>query len=126
MEQPSFFKSIYGEEVYSITAAVTVIIGVPWIEVKEDQRQLLSKILVAIGQSIESVRLLHLAQFDLSAYHEKPSRIIAFVNAPKGLSSYEIVQTGETSVIFSDSLEILISDDASKRKLWNTLKTLFS
>jgi hypothetical protein len=126
VEQPSFFKSIYGEEVYSIAPAVTVIIGVPWIEVKEDQRQLLSKILVAIGQSIESVRILHSAQFDLSAYHEKPSRIIAFVAAPKGLATYEVVQTGQTSVIFSDPLESLISDDGSKRQLWNTLKTLFS
>ncbi len=125
MEQTSSFKTIYGEEVYSIPLPVTVIIGIPWSDIKEDQRQLLSKILLAIKQSLESVRILVIPQFDLSSYKEKPSRILAFVAPPKGLASYEVVQTGDTSVIFSEALDALITDDASKRKLWAALKLMF-
>ena len=123
--EDSAFKTIFGVEVYQIASPVAVVIAVPWNDIKEDQRQLLSKILQAVRLSIDSVRILHLTQFDLSSFEEKPSRILAFVAPPKGLASYEVVHTGETSVIFSDTLESLISDDGAKRKLWGALKGLF-
>ncbi len=125
MEQTSPFRTVYGEEVYSIPSPVTVIIGVPWTEVTEDQRQLLSKILLAVRQSLDSVRILSLSTFDLSSYHEKPSKAIAFITPPKGLGLYEVVQTNDTAVIFSGSLKELITDDAAKRKLWAALKEMF-
>ncbi len=125
MEEVSIFKTIYSEEVYSIPSPVTVVFGVPWKDVKEDDKQLLSKILQAVRLSLDAVRFIHQPHLDLSAWTEKPRRMIAFVPPPKGLSAYEVIQTGETSVIFSDPLEILNTDDAAKRKLWNTLKTLF-
>ncbi len=67
MEQDSLFKTIFGEEVYSIPVHVTVVIDLPWNDVKEDQRVLLSRILQAVRLSTESVRILHLTQFDLSS-----------------------------------------------------------
>ncbi|CAN5316403.1 hypothetical protein BH09BAC3_BH09BAC3_11550 [soil metagenome] len=123
--EDSTFKTIFSEEVYQIPSHVAVVIGIPWNEIKEDQRLLLSKILQAVKLSIDSVRMLHLTQFDLSSFEEKPSTILAFVTPPKGLASYEVVKTGQTSVIFSDPLESLITDDAAKRKLWGALKGLF-
>ena len=125
MEEVSIFKTIYSEEVYSIPSPVTVVLGMPWNEVKENDQQLLSKILQAVRLSLDGVRFIHQPHFDLSVWSEKPQRMIAFVPPPKGLSAYQVIQTGETSVIFSDPLEILNTDDAAKRKLWNTLKTLF-
>ncbi len=119
------FKNTYTEEVYSIAAPVTVIIGVPWSHLKEDQLQLLSKILIAIGKSLEGVKVLEQESFDISSWVEKPSRIIAFIAPPKGLSSYEAVPAGESTVVFSDPLSTLINDDAAKRKLWGTLKAVF-
>ncbi|NOT76558.1 MAG: hypothetical protein HOP08_16640 [Cyclobacteriaceae bacterium] len=126
MEQSNPFKSVYGEEVYSIPTPVTVIIGISWNDIKEEQRVLLSKILQAVRLSLESVRIVEMTPFDLSAMIEKPSKVLAFLAPPKGLASYEVVQTGDTSIIFSDPLDILMTDDAAKRKLWNTLKSLFS
>ena len=125
MDQTSAFKTIYREEVYSISSPVTVIIGVPWADINDEQRQLLSKILLAVKQSLDSVRILSLSSFDLSSYHEKPSKAIAFITPPKGLGLYEVVQTNEAAVIFSDSLNALLVDDAAKRKLWAALKEMF-
>ena len=126
MEEENLFNTLYTEPVYSASPPVTVIIGIPWTEVREEDRQLLSKILQAVRLSLEAVRIVHQTTLDLSAWSEKPQQLIAFLAPPKGLTSYEVIQTGETSVIFSDPLEILNSDDAAKRKLWNILKSHFA
>jgi hypothetical protein len=126
MEQSEPFETIYQEEVYSVPAPVTVVLSKPWKEVPTDQRQLLAKILQAIKLSPEAIKIIQQASFDLSGFGEKPKRMIAFIAPPKGLSPYEVIATGETSVVFSDDLEILNRDDAAKRKLWNTLKAFFS
>lgn len=120
------FKTIYQEEVYSVPVPVTVVLSKPWQDMGPDQRQLLAKILQAIRLSPEAVRIIQQASFDLSGFEEKPKRMIAFIAPPKGLSLYEVITTGQTSVVFSDDLEFLNRDDAAKRKLWNTLKAFFS
>ncbi len=124
MEEP-VFQTVYSEEIYSFPLPVTVLIGVAWNEIKEEQRQLLTKILYAVRLSPESVRIVHQSSLDLSVLPQKPKRVIAFLTPPKGISAYEIIHTGEAAMVFSDPLEILQSDEAAKRKLWSTLKTLF-
>ena len=119
------FATIYAEEVYSIASPVTIVISVPWSQITEDHRQLLQKILQAVRHSLDSVRIIHQNKFDASAWNEKPSKVVAFIEPPKGLTAYEVIQTGETDVVFSDPLAQLISDDTSKRKLWGALKSLF-
>jgi DNA polymerase III psi subunit len=126
MEQDDPFKTIYQEEVYSVQVPVTVVLNKAWKDVPTDQRLLLAKILQAVKLSTEAVRIIQQTSFDLSGFVEKPKRMIAFMTPPKGLSPYEVIVTGETSVVFSDGLEMLNQDDAAKRKLWNTLKSFFS
>lgn len=125
MESDSVFKSTFTEEVYSIPVPLTVVIDVVWGSLKEEQVELLSKILVAVGTSLAGVRIVHQSPFDMSTWSEKPQRVIAFCTPPKGVAAYEVVPSGEGVVVFSDPLEILYSDDAAKRKLWATLKALF-
>lgn len=125
MNNASVFKTIYEEDVYSIPFPVTIVIGIPWNELKEDHRQLLNKILKAVKLSLEAVRILHQASLDLSSWSEKPGRMVAFVAPPKGFKHYEVIQTGETSVVFSDPLEFLNTDEAAKRNLWIALRALF-
>ena len=122
----SLTENIFLEEIYQVPSKITVIISQPWSNLKEDQRLLLSKILQSVKLSLESVRIIHQSTFDMTILGEKPSRTVAFITPPKGLALYEVIQTGETSMIFSDPFETLITDDASKRKLWSALKTLFS
>ncbi len=122
----SVFKIVYPEAIYSVLPPVTIVIGIPWSEIKEDQRQLLSKILQAVRLTLESVKIICQPSFDLSLFSEKPQRMIAFIAPPKGLALYEVIAAGEASVVFSDALATLNTDEAAKRKFWNTLKGLFS
>jgi DNA polymerase III psi subunit len=126
MEEESPFKTTYTEEVYSIPPPPTVVLGSPWNELKQEQQILLSKILQSVKLSLDAVRIVHQTTLDLSCWNEKPHRLLAFVAPPKGVSLYEIIQTGETAVIFADPLEVLHADDGSKRKLWNALKSLYT
>ena len=125
MESLPVTNTIYTEEVYSIPIPVVIVIGVPWSELADDQLQLLSKILQAVRLSIESVRVIFQPGFDSSAWQEKPSKVIAFVEPKKGINSYEVIQTGAMAIVFSDPLAQLIADEAGKRKLWSALKSLF-
>ena len=125
MEEVTIFKTIHPEEVYSVPPPVTIVIGVPWSELKQGHRELLSKILLAVKHSIDSVRIVHQSMLDLSAWVEKPTHLIAFLSPPKGLAPYEVIQADETSLVISDPFEILIEDEAAKRKLWVALKALF-
>ncbi len=124
--EPSAMNSIYQEEIYSVEVPVTVVINKAWKDIQPEQRELLAKILQAVKHPLESVKIIQQPSFDLSGMNEKPKRMIAFMTPPKGLALYEVIVTGETAVVFSDDLEILTSDDAAKRKLWNTLKAFFS
>ncbi len=124
MTDPALIN-IYFEEIYQVLPKTTIMISTPWSEVKDDQRLLLSNILLAVKLSLDSVRIIHQSQFDLMSLEEKPSRMIAFLAPPKGLALYEVIHTGETSVVFSEPLENLNLDDGAKRKLWSSLKALF-
>lgn len=119
------FKNTFNEEVYDIAVPVTVVIGIPWASLKAEHIELLSKILIAVGTSVSGVKVVCQDPLDMSSWSEKPGKAIAFVTPPKGVAAYEIVSTAEGSMVFSDPLEILYTDDAAKRKLWGTLKALF-
>jgi DNA polymerase III psi subunit len=126
MNESLLFNSIYGEEIYVVPPNLWVTLDIPWNDVTVDQRELLNKILLAIGSSIEAVRIIHQKSFDVSAWKEKPQHVLAFLVPPKGLTPYEVIQTSETTVIFSASLQQLTSDDTAKRKLWAALKSLLA
>jgi hypothetical protein len=119
------FSSIYGEEVYDVPAPVTIVLGQPWKELKLEERQLLTKILLAVKQPIDGVRILSQTKLDLSEWSAKPSRVIAFVPPAKGVGLYEVIRTGFSSIVFSESPDALIAKEAAKKKLWQALQTLF-
>ncbi|HRI78276.1 MAG TPA: hypothetical protein PLR06_01970 [Cyclobacteriaceae bacterium] len=125
MTPSSQFTAIYPEEVYTIPIPVIVITGDPWTKLTDEHKQLLNKILLSVRQSLTSVRIIHQSEFDVSVLPEKPARIVAFINPPKGLTTYEVIQTGETSVVFAGPLPQLITDEPARRKLWGALKTHF-
>ena len=118
-------ENIFLEEIYQVPPKTAIIISNAWSEVKDDQRLLLSNILLAVKLSLDSVRIIHQPQFDLMTLGEKPTRMIAFLAPPKGLALYEVIHTRETSVVFSEPLENLNSDEGAKRNLWSSLRALF-
>jgi hypothetical protein len=118
------FESTYPEELYLIRQRVTVVIPVPWSEVKEAEKILLSKILSAVKQSLESVVVKQQPQLDLSVWTEKPERVLCFSPA-EGLPKFEVLPAHGTSVIVSLPLPELLTNDDAKKKLWAGLKVMF-
>ena len=125
MEYAPVLDTIYPEEIYSIPTPVVDVIDVPWSQLNEDHLHLLSKILQAVRLSLDSVRVIFQTNFDTTVWHEKPQKVIAFIEPQKGISSYEVITTGPMAIVFSDPLAHLISDEGGKRKLWSALKSLF-
>jgi len=119
------FESTYPEELYLIKPKVTVVIPVPWTEVKEAEKTLLSKILGAVKQSLDSVTIKQQSLLDLSLWGEKHERVLCFSPA-EGLPKFEVLPTQGTSVIVSLPLPELLTNDEAKKKLWAGLKMMFS
>jgi len=118
-------QHIYQEEVYRVKLTTIILLPCPWADVTEAQRQPLEKILLGLGLSLEAVRIVHQTAIDLSAFAEKPERMIIFHTPPKPLALYEVHAIGETQVVFAGGLDIFNQDEVTKRKFWNALKTLF-
>lgn len=119
------FHTTYTEEVYAISEPVTVIIDTPWETVSSECRELLSKILGAVRCSPEMVRIVYQPKLDLTAWQAPPQRLIVFVQPPAGIALYELIQSPKSDMVISEPLSALLTNDASKRKLWEALKTLF-
>jgi hypothetical protein len=119
------FETTYPEELYLIQPRVTVVIPVAWMEVKEEEKVLLSKILNAVKQSLDSVVIRQQPHLDLSVWAEKPERVLCFSPA-EGLPKFEVLPAQGTSVIVSLPLPELIINDEAKKRLWAGLKVMFS
>ena len=119
------FENTYPEELYLIQPRVTVVIPVAWAEVKEEEKILLSKILNAVKQSLDSVVIKQQLHLDLSVWAEKPAKVLCFCPAD-GLPMYEVLPAQGTSVIVSLPLPELLTNDEAKNKLWAGLKVMFS
>ncbi|TFV97591.1 hypothetical protein E4S40_02775 [Algoriphagus kandeliae] len=96
---------------------------------------MLSKIIIAVNQSMNDVGLLSskelegksLEDFQAINAHKviKFGRISHPINALP-IHDYQIKTEGETEYLFADSLTQISMDKALKRKLWDTLRTLFN
>lgn len=118
-------ESLYTEELYKTPSKVIVVFSKPWAEVTEEERTVLSKMLVAVKLSLASVQIVVKKEFaleDLSAFD--PSKVLAFGASIKGSSKlYENFTVNGVSIISAEGLEKL--DDAKKKSLWLALKQMF-
>jgi hypothetical protein len=119
------FETTYPEELYLIQSKVTVVIPVEWTEVKEEEKVLLSKILNAVKQSLDSIVIRQQPHLDLSTWAEKPERVLCFSPA-EDLPKFEVLPAQGTSVIVSLPLPELLTNDEAKKKLWAGLKVMFN
>ncbi|UXE67592.1 MAG: hypothetical protein KA713_03020 [Chryseotalea sp. WA131a] len=120
----SIFETTFPEELYLLHPKVTVIVPVPWAEVREEEKLLLSKILSAVKQSLDSVAVMHQTKLDLSKFAEKPQKVLCFSPAD-GLPKFEVLPAQGTSVIISFPLAELLTNDDAKKKLWAGLRVMF-
>ncbi|MFM7857096.1 MAG: hypothetical protein ACKO96_35530 [Flammeovirgaceae bacterium] len=121
---PSIFEATYPEDLYLIAPKVTVVLPVPWAEVKEEEKALLSKILAAVKLSLDAVAIRHQHTFDLSAWAEKPTKVLCFAPAD-GLPKFEVLPAQNTTVVVSFPLPELMTNDDAKKRLWGALRVMF-
>lgn len=118
-------KNLYTEELYKTPSRVIVVISRPWAEVSEEDRIVLSKMLVAVKLSLASIQIITMKEFGLNdLYAFSPSKVLAFGSSIRSdAKMYEHFTLDGVSVIVAESLEKL--DDAKKKSLWLALKQMF-
>lgn len=121
----SWFHAVYGEEVYQFRRRVSVVIDVPYQQMNASDRELLAKILAAVGHSEQTVHLVCEPALNLSAWSSKPDAVIAFTPPPAGVALHTVMEAAGTTLLFAGPLSSLVDDAASKQKLWGALKPMF-
>ncbi|MFM8912785.1 MAG: hypothetical protein ACKOE6_07720 [Flammeovirgaceae bacterium] len=121
----SLVEATYSETLYRITPRVTVVIGTAWPTLGEAEKTLLTKILSAVKLSLDSVTIRYQQKLDLSAWAEKPAKVLCFT-AADGLPKNELLPAGQSAVVVSLPLAELVADDDAKKKLWSALKQMFA
>lgn len=116
---------LFQEEIYSIAPKPVVLLQQPWEALSDDEKQLLTKIIAALRTSLDAVVVRSQPVFDLSAWKQKPARLIYFGEVPKGIPYYEVVQSDGVALVAAASLKDLLPDDAARKQLWGALKQLF-
>jgi hypothetical protein len=125
VSQSSVLENLYSEELYQVPSKVIVVVPKPWKEITEDERIVLSKMLVAVKLSMAAVHIVARPQFSLEDFRAFPfQKVLAFGADFSGSSKlYEHLSINGTSVILADALGQL--DDAKKKSLWQALRQMF-
>jgi hypothetical protein len=95
------------------------------IEPNPSQKELLSKILEAVGLDIDKVKIIVGIEFPENV---KAKNLISF-NVYSGQSSaaekYKVLETVSGKILLADSLAVLDTDVSRKKALWQALKTMY-
>lgn len=125
MSQSSILENLFTEELYKVPSKVILVVPKPWKEITDDERAVLSKMLVAVKLSMAHVHIITRAQFSLDDFQAfPPQRVLAFGSSFNGSTKlYEHLSINGVSVILADPLAQL--DDAKKKSLWQALRQMF-
>lgn len=122
----TWLDSTFQEGVYRVKILPVVILDQPWHQVSQAEKELLQKILSALGLTLDSIKLLHQAQLNVSALSVPPDRIIYFGVPTPGVPLYEMITVNNSSIVASDSLRELLTNDDLRKRLWVALKKQFN
>jgi len=123
---PVLFESLYPEGLFALSLPPMIILDQPWDTLTSNEKTLLEKILAAIRQSLNSVAIQYQDSLDLSAWVEKPQRVIYFGKLVKGIPLYEAVDANGVTIVTSESLRDISTNEDARKKLWQALKKQFS
>jgi DNA polymerase III psi subunit len=123
---PVLFESLYPEGLFALSLPPMIILDQPWETLTSNEKTLLEKILAAIRQSLNSVAIQYQDSLDLSAWVEKPQRVIYFGKLVKGIPLYEAVDANGVTIVTSESLRDISANEDARKKLWQALKKQFS
>jgi hypothetical protein len=130
---PQIVEQTFTEELYRLPADRTVIVlSKPWAEHSPEELERLQKISDALGKyinrslSLSTFRVICQPQLDISQLEPLPRELIYFGPIPKGFNYYEVTEVRGMRMVLSESLTVLIGDEALRKKLWTALQQLFA
>ena len=112
-----------------------VLVAFDAFELSAELKDLLFKILDAVGCGLKDIALCHSGLMENAGMEEilalNPTKVIVFgrikhplMHLQKAMYTIELIE--ETEYLFADSLEQIYSNKELKKSLWGSLKTLFN
>jgi hypothetical protein len=119
-------KNLFQEDLYQLPSRVIVVVAQPWESISENERTVLSKMLVAVRLSLASVQIIQKNEFAIADLRPlSPSKVLVFGSKVQQASKqYEMITLDGIPVIVAESLGQL--DDLKKKNLWIALKQMFA
>jgi hypothetical protein len=125
MEEHSILENLYQEELYLIASSTLILVDKPWVDITDEEKLLLNKILGSVKLSLATVTVQH--RQDTSLNDLVPlnmERLISFGVAVSPIQNrYEFVPVDGLQAIVADGLSEL--DDTRKKNLWLALRQMF-
>ncbi len=120
------FGTTYQEEVFHLRQRPVVVINETWEQLREKERELLTKIISALKISIDSITIVSQPMLDITSFAGKVNKLIYFGELPAGVAPYENLESNGVSFICSQSLSQLLDNEVARKQLWLGLRALFS
>lgn len=112
-----------------------VLVAYDTLMLNDELKELLFKILEAVGCSLKDIALCHAGILEEASMEQvealNPAKVIVFGRFNHPLmhhkkEAYTVQMTEDTEYLFADTLEQINNDKALKKALWLALKTLFN
>ncbi|HEX7015000.1 MAG TPA: hypothetical protein VF191_05770 [Cyclobacteriaceae bacterium] len=121
-----WIEALYPEEIYQLPPTTLVVLPEPWDDLTDKDRDMLRKLLHAVGAGMGRARIIHERRLTASMVKAMdPQYAIVFgVDVDPPVNDTEIVRIGRTSLIRTVAPGVL--DESLKRPLWAALQKMYS
>lgn len=119
-------RSIFEDEtLYRLPPRVVVVLSMEWERVTDEQRKLLSKILLAVNITLDEATIICAPDFTPEQLvHLDARQVLIFAdNSQLEIKPYTPTSSGGVPVLLADELALL--DEEKKRLLWAAMKEMF-
>jgi hypothetical protein len=121
--QPEIFQSVFQEEIYSLRPHLTVVINRAWPDLKEQEKEQLTKIIAAL-KNVHSVDVVTQPTLNIAYFKGRTQYVIYFGEVPAGIAYYQVMEAEGIRFICSESLSQLITNESLRKQLWVGLQPL--
>jgi hypothetical protein len=125
MKAEEWITALYPEEIYKLTPTTLVVLPVPWDDLADKDRDMLRKLLHAVGAGMGRARIIHepvLTESMIRAIDAEYA-IVFGVDVDPPVNNTEIVKIGRTSLIRTVAPGELV--ESLKRPLWMALQKMY-
>jgi hypothetical protein len=95
------------------------------IEPNPSQKELLSKILEAVGLNIDKIKIIVGIEFPENIQAKNLVSFNVYSGQNSAAEKYKVLETISGKVLLADSLAVLDTDVSRKKALWQALKTMY-